>query len=316
MGNTFAWAFENALIRFLQSALSETALTVIALFSVFGEQVLAVAVIGFFYWGMNKELGRALALNVLAAAVWGPMIKNAAVRMRPYFSDPKIAILRPNDPSADPYDITAQGYSFPSGHSATAAALYGSLAREWKQTGRVKKILVTLAFLLPFLVGLSRVAVGAHYPTDVAAGWLLGTAALFIVPLLRRAIKNPAVFAGVLFLTALPGFFYCTSSDYYSAFGTLTGFLAGMLFEARFVRFESTRSPLIAILRLAGGAAVYFALNALLKLPFSAAFLAEASFWPRFVRAVRYAVILFAEMGLYPMLFKLETCLPRKKAAD
>ncbi len=314
MGNTFAWAFEYSLIHFLQSALSDTALSVIALFSVFGEAVLLVAAAGFFYWGYDKELGRSLALSALAVTVWGPMIKNAVMRLRPYFTDEGIAALRVTDRSADLYDVSAQSYAFPSGHSASSAALYGSLARGWKKPGRLKRIFTVLAGVLPLLVGCSRVAVGAHYPTDVAAGWLLGAIAVFGIPLLQRAIKNPAVLAGILIFTALPGFFYCSSNDYYTGFGMLTGSLLGMLFEMRFVRFEPAANLLLCFLRLAGGAALYPLLSVLLKLPFSAEFLAEAAFWPRFIRAARYALILFLEMGVYPLLFRFEARLPRRTA--
>jgi membrane-associated phospholipid phosphatase len=48
------------------------------------------------------------------------MAKNIALRRRPYFDHESIHILRVVEPEADIYDIAAQGYSFPSGHSTNA----------------------------------------------------------------------------------------------------------------------------------------------------------------------------------------------------
>ncbi len=57
--------------------------------------------------------------------------------------------------------------SFPSGHSTAAGAFFGAFAMVMPQ-------LRPLFLLLALLVGISRVVVGAHYPSDVAAGLLLG----------------------------------------------------------------------------------------------------------------------------------------------
>ena len=68
---------------------------------------------------------------------------------------------------------------------------------------------------------------------------------------------------------AVPGFFYCRSTDYFTSVGMLVGFAASEFFEEKFVRFENTRSPIRSILRVLGGAVVYLGLNTLFKLPFS-----------------------------------------------
>lgn len=74
--------------------------------------------------------------------------------------------------------VTASSYSFPSGHSITVMLLFGSLIvlianglianRTWQ------RLTIGLASLWIVAVGVSRVFVGVHYPSDVLAGWLLG----------------------------------------------------------------------------------------------------------------------------------------------
>jgi undecaprenyl-diphosphatase len=69
--------------------------------------------------------------------------------------------------------------SFPSGHSMMASAVYFTLAAllaSLELSGRVRAYLLAIAALFSFLVGISRVYLGVHWPTDVLAGWTAGIA--------------------------------------------------------------------------------------------------------------------------------------------
>ena len=73
--------------------------------------------------------------------------------------------------------------SFPSGHATSSAVIYLTLAvllaRLAEKNGE-KAYIVGAALTLSFLVGVTRVYLGVHYPTDVIAGWAVGIAwALF-----------------------------------------------------------------------------------------------------------------------------------------
>jgi undecaprenyl-diphosphatase len=69
--------------------------------------------------------------------------------------------------------------SFPSGHAMASSIFYltmGALLARTARQRREKTYFVASALLITFMIGLSRVYLGVHYPTDVLAGWCAGTA--------------------------------------------------------------------------------------------------------------------------------------------
>ena len=300
-GNTFFFPWEVNLMEGLQRNIGSTGISIISFFSMFGEEILLVLFLGFIYWCYDKKLGRTMGLTAIMGLTWNAMAKNIALRRRPYFDHENIKILRVVEPEADIYNISAQGYSFPSGHSTNAVTAFGSLA-----AGLRKRWTRVVAIAIPLLTGFSRIVVGAHYPTDVLGGWLLGVIIVLVVLLLQKRVKNTLLLYGILLLVNVPGFFYCKSADYYTGAGLLIGFMGATLLDDHCVHFENTRKPLWRLLRLLGGLAIYFALNKLLKLPFSKEFLSSGTTAALLVRCARYAVIAFVGFGVYPMLFRFE----------
>ncbi|MBQ5992638.1 MAG: phosphatase PAP2 family protein [Clostridia bacterium] len=314
VGVPFFFDWEVQLMEWLQAHIGNTGVGfwILSNLSAFGEQLLLVVIMGFLYWGLNKEFGKYVGLNVLMVNVWNPMIKNVVLRLRPYMVTDTIKPLRLVDEGADPMDVAAQGYSFPSGHSSNAVTVYGSLAVHEKK----RKLLWVVAVVLPLLVGFSRVFVGVHYPTDVLCGWLLGIVVITLVPWLRRVIKNRWLFYGVLLLTAVPGFFFCKTNDYFSSLGMLVGFIFAEPFEEKFVKFENTSNIFRCILRTVGGGLIYFGLNEVLKLPFPKELLDAGNVVSQLIRVLRYAAVIFTVIGVYPMLFKLTDKIWSKKKQE
>ena len=300
-GNTFFFSWEVSLMAWLQAHIGDTWISFMSFFSLFGEELPLILIVGFVYWSYDKKLGRKVGLIAIMGLIWNTMIKNIVMRRRPYFDHESINILRVVDSEADIYDISAQGYSFPSAHSTNAVTVFGSLAVNLR-----KRWFTVIAIMIPLLTGISRFVVGAHYPTDVMAGWLLGLTSVVLVQMLQKRVSDTLTLYGILLLTIVPGFFYCTSADYFTAVGLLVGFMGGTLLDDYCVHYEDTRKPLFMVTRLLGGLAVYLVLNTVLKMPFSKEFLTDGSTAALMVRCTRYAIIAFVDFGVYPMLFKFE----------
>jgi undecaprenyl-diphosphatase len=90
----------------------------------------------------------------------------------------KLAFSRPR-PDLVPHLAHVSSTSFPSGHSMFSAVVYltlGALLSQLVKERVLKAYFLGVACFLTFVVGLSRVYLGVHYPTDVLAGWSAGLA--------------------------------------------------------------------------------------------------------------------------------------------
>ena len=88
----------------------------------------------------------------------------------------KDLFLRPR-PEIVAHIVNVHSASFPSGHSLGSAAIYltlGLLAARFETERRARIYTVTVSILLTMLVGLSRLYLGVHWPSDVLAGWCIG----------------------------------------------------------------------------------------------------------------------------------------------
>ena len=90
----------------------------------------------------------------------------------------KLVFARPR-PDIVPHLAVVTSSSFPSGHSMFSAVVYltlGALLSQMVEQRGLKAYFLGVACFLTFVVGVSRVYLGVHYPTDVLAGWSAGLA--------------------------------------------------------------------------------------------------------------------------------------------
>jgi len=110
-----------------------------------------------------------------AACVW-LAVGSASAALQ---SGLKALVARPR-PQLWEHVITHASWAFPSGHALASAALYPLLARFLVQVDPVRRRMWWAAGIgLPVFVGLGRLYLGVHWPSDVLAGWALGAALAF-----------------------------------------------------------------------------------------------------------------------------------------
>lgn len=89
----------------------------------------------------------------------------------------KIGFDRPR-PDLVPHSTSVYTASFPSGHAMLSAVVYlsiGVLLMRLESRRALRLYIMSIAVFLTFMVGLSRVYLGVHWPSDVLAGWMAGT---------------------------------------------------------------------------------------------------------------------------------------------
>lgn len=127
--------------------------------------VLAIFTLGVVSWLLFSRRPRTAGL-VLASVVGGVAVTSLL----------KWSFCRPR-PDLVPHSVAVFTNSFPSGHAMMSAVVYltlGILVARTQRTIALKVYVLALAMFLTMLVGLSRIYLGVHWPSDVLAGWTVG----------------------------------------------------------------------------------------------------------------------------------------------
>jgi membrane-associated phospholipid phosphatase len=116
------------------------------------------------YWCVNAEIGLQLALLLMFSGSTNSIFKIAFHQPRPTWLNPGVT----------PY-ITETSFGIPSGHAQHAIVVWGFLdIRLRKFWGWIVAVVLTL------LIGLSRVVLGVHFPSDLIGGWFIGLLILWL----------------------------------------------------------------------------------------------------------------------------------------
>lgn len=159
--------FDQAIIEFIQQFRSKALTMFMIVVTTIGSYkveypILFLAVIGI--WILRRKLffPVLLVINLLGVRLFNQLLKIIIERPRP----------------AGDYLVEASGYSFPSGHAMVSIGFYGFISfliyNEMKERTNKAKYIPWLFGILIFCIGLSRIYLGVHYPSDVIAGFLMG----------------------------------------------------------------------------------------------------------------------------------------------
>ena len=104
----------------------------------------------------------------------------------------KMAVARPR-PEESFFLIEQSGFAYPSGHAMTGMAVYlllFVLTRKYITDSKKKNLLSAIFVFAAFAVGISRVYLGIHFPTDVIGGWALGAATVIVSLMIWESLKK------------------------------------------------------------------------------------------------------------------------------
>lgn len=262
------------------------------------QETFVVVVICWLFWCSNKKLAYCLGFTYFSSGLLVQGLKITFRVPRPWLLDPNFQPVASAVPGAT-------GYSFPSGHTQSIAALLGTLGFYTK-----KKPLRFLCFLFVFLVGFSRMYLGCHTPQDVLVSFGASIVCVFLCYHFlykKEYFKNReslvSVFMGIvcvvllgytLFLYKSGAIEFHYAQDCIKACGAGAAFSLGYYLTETYIPFTPPDSFQGQALRFIIGIAVTLLLQAGLK-PIIGQSLA-ASF-------IRYFLVVFWIITVYPYVF-------------
>lgn len=148
--------------------------------------LLTIAVLGFLLMDKKPRLAGVVLIATLGALCMSSLLKKTIDRDRP---------------DLVPHHTVVYTASFPSGHSMLSASTYltlGALLATTQRRKRIKIFILSFCTTITLLVGISRVYLGVHWPTDVLAGWTAGASWALACWLLARWLQyqnNPSAYS-------------------------------------------------------------------------------------------------------------------------
>jgi membrane-associated phospholipid phosphatase len=315
-------------IQFIQAlqTMSPALEGLMSFFSFLGTIQFYLLFIPFIYWVVSAPLGFRVLLLLIGTDFLGIFFKQLLHQPRPYWVGDVQALAEETS------------YGIPSSHASDTMAVWGYLAYRLN-----KAWLWVLTFLLVLLIGISRMYLGVHFPTDVLGGWLIGLAAIFLLvkgeswisPFLKKQTTGRLIGIGFLvsMLMLLAGWLvglliasspdptewsqYSTlargNSHYFTLAGAFFGMVAGYPLMRQYASFETKGSWIKRIgryvLGMAGVLLLYLGLDI-----FFGMVAADDSALGLVLRYIRFGMVTFWAIFGAPWVFlKLRLAEPGEK---
>lgn len=262
------------------------------------QELFVVALICWFFWCDKKSLAYQLGFSYFLSGL-------TVQGLKIFFRIPRPWVLDPGFEPVKSAVLDATGYSFPSGHTQSATALFTTLALQFKNRGG--RILCVLAFVL---VGFSRMYLGVHTLKDVLTSMGITFLLSCLVYIIWKKLESDKRYDRMISVVLAAASLILLACDVYllnaglltvkdamdccKACGAGLAFAAGFYIERRFLDFVPPASFPQKLARFLIGilvtAVIEFGLKALLPVHMITAFL-------------RYFLIVFWILVLYPMIF-------------
>lgn len=279
-----------------------------------GEAVFIVAAIVVF-WCLSKSCGYYMMTVGFAGTIINQFLKLWFRIPRPWVKDPNFTIV-------ESARAEATGYSFPSGHTQNAFAVFGAPARFFKNTA-----LRIVFILLIALTAFSRMYVGVHTPLDVGVSLIVGTILVFVIyPFFRDMDKSPkkvyiifsifivlaAAFVAFVELYDFPADIdaenYASGlKNAYMILFCAIGLMLTFFIDTKYVHFPTQAVWWAQIIKVVVGLAILLALKSVLKAPLLALFGGHS-----IAHGVRYFIVILFAGIVWQMTFKFFAKLGKK----
>lgn len=283
--------FEIAIMENFENMRGPVLDKLVEVITMLGEETIMLVLVIALWFAFDKKLAQKFFFVTALSLNANGVIKNIVKRPRPWAVG-DITCLRPE---------TATGYSFPSGHTQTFSTWSSAAAK------CIKRISVWITVIILILaVACSRIYLGAHYPSDVIVGAVLGISFGIFGSVLfdKVANKKKLYLISAAVVTPFAVFFLLQAEllyeDFFKVYGMLIGLPLAVSIEEKYAPLDYTVVWWKKVLRILIGLVLALAVKEVLKLV-DVFGITELSL---IIHGVRYFALAVTVLGLAPILFK------------
>lgn len=282
---------EKEIMLFFQSLRTDFLNTLFEYITMLGEETIVIVLVAIIYFAVDKRLAYRLFFATACSMGVNGVVKSFAKVPRP-FTKEGITCVRPD---------TATGYSFPSGHTQIFSTWSPLLAMQIR-----KRWFTALICIAVPLVALSRVFLGAHYPSDVVVGMLLGIGFAFFGNWLysKVADKRKLFLAmAAVFAPFIIWFFIGADelyNDIFKFYGMVCGVVPAMMLEGKYAEMDYNVPFWKKAIRVILAVVLAFAVKEGIKV-LNVFDSIQITF---LFNTLRYFVLVITVFGIYPIILK------------